>query len=98
MFINSFCLFYTCVILLCHVGEGPVPAVLVLIIIIMMTKTHYRESHNAKSNWLLAGFRKRKTFQLANIMHDNLIVCLITPYCCIQVLKGKSVCICNFWC
>ena len=31
MFINNYCLFYTCVILLCHVGEGPVPTTLVTV-------------------------------------------------------------------
>ena len=34
MFINNYCLFYTCVILLCHVGEGPVLTALVLHVVI----------------------------------------------------------------
>ena len=29
MFINSYCLFHTCGILLCYVGKGPVPMALI---------------------------------------------------------------------
>ena len=42
MFINNYCLFYTCVILLCHVGEGPVPTALV--------SNSNRQSGNSISN------------------------------------------------
>ena len=47
MFINNYydCLFYTCVILLCHVGEGPVPTALVILIVIKIGSRFSREGH-----------------------------------------------------
>ena len=48
MFINNYCLFYTCVILFCHVGEGPVPTALVWFCILIF-KSLYIFSHKPEA-------------------------------------------------